>query len=524
MTEQVEIGIGSEEKKEVTILSGNDGAFKASEEVQKYLCYMSDGRILVSSTHLYNPLVVSYIALLKKSGAENINVVSTDLEGIRKAYQGSNKKESIDQTHMAKEAIRVIESAFIKRASDIHIRVTATEGTRISFRIHGDICLQEEHVENYGSKLCSTIYNSLTDVSDTAFKPTEHQDARIPSAKIEMNGRLEGVRVATSPVVDGFMMVMRLLYNDANNSHDLQALGWKDTQKYAVNLMKARPTGLNIVCGPTGSGKSTTLQRILSSLIQENSGKINVITVEDPPEYPIPGANQTPVVASGESRAEAFESCIRGAMRLDPDVMMISEVRDSASAQAAIRAAMTGHQVWTTLHANDAVSIIDRLVDIGIPLNLITDHHLMTGLICQRLVKVLCPACSKLLIDNADSVENSLVQRVMRVSKEINSVRIMGEGCKVCNMTGTKGRTAIVEVITPDIKFMELIRNGRKNEAIDYWTKSIGSMTLLKHVISKMDEGLIDPRDAEAATGPLIMDQILEDGRIDQDEMRAIAK
>lgn len=504
------------------ILSGVGGEHEVSDELRKYVCYYEDGRLLVSQTHLANVHVMSYVAMLGRL-KKPVNKTPTDMEGVRIAYEQSSAYQKelrpvVDETRMMQCVNDLLVKGVAKRASDIHIRVGKRYGTRIWFRVHGDMLSQEDHIEEYGTKLCSTIYQVMTDVSDTAFKPNEHQDARIANLS-EIAPELEGVRVATSPTVDGHMMVLRLLYNDANNSTDLTALGWSEYHKDSVKLMKARPTGLNIVCGPTGSGKSTTLQRILTGLIAEKNQTINVITVEDPPEYPIPGANQTPVVATGEDRASGFQSCITGAMRLDPDVIMISEVRDPASAEAAFRAAMTGHQVWTTLHANSAPAIIDRLIDIGLPLSLLADHNVVTGLMCQRLVKVLCPHCKVPMVDNTKLLDSALVDRVMRAMSTVGTVYIAGDGCDKCGHTGTKGRTALVETIIPDTRFMQYIREGKKTEAIEYWTKVQKGVTLLGHAISKIQEGLIDPRAAELVAGPLTLEMMLDDGRLDKNEI-----
>jgi len=297
-----------------------------------------------------------------------------------------------------------------------------------------------------------------------------------------------------------------LLYNDAGDTDDLQTLGFNSEQAEIINFLKEQPIGMNIISGPTGSGKSTTLQRTLTSQIRETGGSIHVITVEDPVEYPIAGAVQTPVVnaAGEEARSTMFAAAISNAMRLDPDTIMIGEVRDRASAQSALRASMTGHQVWTTLHANNAISIVDRLVDLGLSLQMVADETVVTGLISQRLVKLLCSHCKLKLVDVMDELDAALVARVMRVAgSRISEICVAGPGCKQCRRRGTVGRSVVAEVIRTDARFFAYLRDGDKAGALDYWLHRLGGQTVTDHAISKVLEGLVDPRMAERVVGHL---------------------
>jgi type II secretory ATPase GspE/PulE/Tfp pilus assembly ATPase PilB-like protein len=314
---------------------------------------------------------------------------------------------------------------------------------------------------------------------------------------------LDGIRIATTPQVDGNVMVLRLLYNDADESTDICLLGYSQEQKGLVALMKRRPTGINIISGPTGSGKSTTLQRILLSINQECRGTKHIITVEDPPEYPMPGIVQTPVANanSEEERSAAFQEAIKSSMRLDPNIIMIGEMRDTPSARLAVQAAMTGHQVWTTVHANNAFAVIDRMIDLGMSINTMTDSSIVTGLICQRLLKVLCPKCKVPMAQVLSRYSEDDLERVMS-ALDVSSAHVVGAGCASCNGSGIAGRTVVSEVVVPDQAMMTFIKKGEKDRAIAHWRER-GGLTMLDMAVKKVNEGFCDPFQAEEEVGPL---------------------
>jgi type II secretory ATPase GspE/PulE/Tfp pilus assembly ATPase PilB-like protein len=482
------------------------GELAASAEENKLLCLLADGRLLVAGGQSMNPHVLSYCARLDRLKF-SYQPVPASFELISRLAQGSSLNSGgprLDHTKMQVTAKDWLQRACHERASDIHIRVRRT-GTEIHFRIHNDLVRVFSHTREYGERLVATMYAAMTTVSDNAYKPNERQDASIGD-RDKLPERLYGVRIATAPTNEGNVMVLRLLYNDAGDDLALQNLGFSIQQAAQIHRLQAQPIGMNIISGPTGSGKSTTLQRVLMGQLTDCNGSRHVITVEDPIEYPIPMAVQTPVTnaRTEDERARAFAAAISNAMRLDPDTIMIGEVRDGASAQNALRAAMTGHQVWTTVHANSAIAVIDRLVDLGLPIAMVADHTVTTGLIAQRLIKVLCPDCRHMLAREERSLPEDLVRRVRCVAgTAYERVHVAGPGCDRCRGYGTIGRTVVSEVIVPDAEFFELLRNGHKVQAHRYWINEMQGRTLMDHAVDKVTTGLVDPRMAEQVVGSL---------------------
>lgn len=503
----------------VLTMPGNEFAL-GDPELRNYLCYLEDGTLLVAKSHTFNPHVRAFIARLGRMGRQ-CNVINADLDVIAEKYADAQKASEVGgkstgytASQMQKGASDLFQKAVEVRASDIHIRVSKRARTRIFFRVHNDIEFAHENTYEFGEQLCSTIYQAMADVADATFETISRQDARI-SDKAKLPAKIDGIRIATSPQVDGFIMVLRLLYNDAVDSTDLRQLGFSAEQNDVVQFMKRRPSGINIIGGPTGSGKSTTLQRVLTSIHKDYQGRKHIITVEDPPEYPILGAVQTPVTNADteEERSRAFQAAIKAAMRLDPDVIMIGEVRDPPSARLAIQAAMTGHQVWATVHANNALAIIDRLVDLGVPSEMVCDPSIISGLVCQRLVKTLCPHCSKPMAEHIDRYRQADINRIASVVM-LDKVRVRGDGCPSCRNTGVDGRTVVTETVVTDETLMSFMRKHDRIGALNYWRNEQQGVSMLMHAIQKIGEGLVDPFMAEDVVGPLNIGRIEQDFRI----------
>lgn len=483
-------------------LTAPGGEFHVDAELRDVLCFLADGRLLVAKSHAFSAGVRAFLVRLQRLGRK-YQIHQVDMPMIAQVYRDAKRTEIVSASKTQGAVLELFKQAVELRASDIHFRVSQNDGVRVLFRIHNDLERIEQWPYEYGAQVCTTIYQAMADVSDATFEPLSRQDARI-SERTKIPAGLDGIRVATSPQVGGYVMVLRLLYNDAAETEGLAGLGYGEQQCAALKLMARRPNGINVIGGPTGSGKSTTLQRLLAALIRDGKGRKNVITVEDPPEYPIANAVQTPVTNADteEERSKAFQQAIKAAMRLDPDVIMIGEVRDSPSARLAVQAAMTGHQVWSTVHATSAFAIIDRLHDLGVPMALATDPSVITGLVCQRLVKVLCPHCKQPFSSAMKRYREDDARRVLGVVP-VDTVYVLGEGCEHCRGSGTAGRTVVSEAVVAEAQVMECLRRNEREDAIAAWRRNQAGVTMIEDAIEKVRAGLVDPFQAEDVVGPL---------------------
>ena len=356
------------------------------------------------------------------------------------------EETAIDSEDLAEDAsiIRFVNQIFLEaykdRATDIHIEPFEGE-IRIRNRIDG--ILYETNVPASLKRFQSAIVSRIKIMANLNIAERRlPQDGRI---KLKMSETELDLRVSTLPTPYGETTNIRLL--TANNTLlNLNQLGYGDKELEAVAQIIKKPHGIILVTGPTGSGKSTTLYACLKTI---NSDKMKVITIEDPIEYRMHGVSQIQVLPKIDL---TFARALRSMLRHDPDVMMIGEIRDYETAEAAIRAALTGHLVFSTIHTNDAAGSVTRLIDMGVEPYLVSSS--VECVIAQRLVRVICPSCKH------EVPLNPIYLKEFQDIEEFdhNSARIYeGKGCDVCKGTGYKGRTVIYEVMLMTDSIREMV-------------------------------------------------------------------
>lgn len=415
------------------------------------------------------------------------------------------------------QAVDLLKLAADSEGSDIHISV-GQKHAELEFRINGDIQRQRPMELEESKSLLATIMNSMVGDGSSMYKPGERQDARISNPRFLPPG-LGSVRIASGPLADeGRYMVLRLLYKDTNKvggslEERLVKLGYDEEHQLTIRLAWDKPSGINIIAGPTGSGKSTTLKHVLEAK-KEESPEENFLSVEDPPEYTISGVRQIPVNnAKGSSaRGEAFSDVIRFALRADPDQILVGEIRDRESLRLAMQAAMSGHGVAASLHANSAFGILQRAFDLlrspetPDPAALIADETILTGLIFQRLVKTTCLYCSTPLKGNEDRLHPQRLLRFQDVlaEEDMDQVRLINtDGCEHCEYQGVSGRAVVAEVVVTDAEMMELVRRDGITAAKRYWLEVQKGKSIFQHALTKVKKGILDPGQAERAVGPI---------------------
>jgi len=395
-------------------------------------------------------------------------------EGELLGEEGEGSADLEQLRDMASEApvIRLVNAmiaaAVEKRASDIHIEPFERE-FRIRYRIDGVLQEQEPPPREMKSAVISRVkLMAKLNIAERRLP----QDGRI---KIKVLGREIDLRVSTLPTLYGESVVMRLLDRSRTDFYDLQKLGFDGTMLDRMRFYTSLPHGIFFVTGPTGSGKSTTLYSALKLI---NTADRKIITIEDPVEYQMDGINQIHV---NPQIGLTFSAGLRHIVRQDPDVIMVGEVRDRETADIAIRAALTGHFVYTTLHTNDAPSAITRLTDMGVENYLISSS--VVAVLAQRLVRMICEHC-----------RTSAARALTPFGEEIETFR--GAGCERCGGTGFHGRVGIFELmeLNDEIRKMvvhnadagELIkaarRNGMRNLREDGWLKVAKGVTTAAEV------------------------------------------
>ncbi len=375
--------------------------------------------------------------------------------------KGDKKDEGNDEVDNSPIVLlvnKIIEQAVNERASDIHIEALEDQ-VRVRYRVDG--AMQE--VMNYPKELQSAIAARIKIVSGMNISEKRApQDGRMT---LVFNRVEYDLRVSSLPTTFGEKIVMRIASKSGLNKQKSE-LGFQEEELKRFDGILKNPHGIILVTGPTGSGKSTTLYTVLNEL---NEGDVNIITVEDPVEADVDGINQVQV---NEKAGLTFASALRSILRQDPDIIMIGEIRDEETASIAVKAAITGHLVVSTLHTNSAASTVTRLEDMGIEPYMVADS--VVGIIAQRLVRRICPKCHV----EKQMTDTDKFRLRLRGDSNPTIYEPSSKGCNYCNNSGYRGRIGVYEImpITPALR--EVISRGGGAEEIQKVALKEGLTTL----------------------------------------------
>lgn len=434
-------------------------------------------------------------------------------------------------------AIKLFRNAYDMGVSDIHITDRGSKAT-IAVRRMG--LVQEHEVLNgeVGRRLVIAIFQNLAQATTaSAFNRVARLDGRIVN-KAYLPDKVHSVRLHTEPIEategTGTFMALRLLYDSTDISGSLQnrllGLGYTPSDAAKIEFLTQR-TGLCIISGPTGSGKSTALKHVMDGMAEQSPEK-NYMSVEDPPEYPMEHVKQVVVSTAddkdhdGFSRSDRYMDALSGSLRSDLDVLMVGEIRHPETASATIQATLSGHGVWATIHALNAINILTRFEGLlakeqTFNLDTLCNHEVVSGLIYQRLIPKLCPSCkvnfetyrNATLENKSKLIRPEVLERLLSVIPNMReaNVHMRGPGCPDCDYIGFKGQTVVAEVIVTDAQLLGYVRERKLSEAMKYWKETYEGRTYIDHAIDLIAKGDADPQITEMRLGvPLNFTKAME--------------
>ncbi len=394
---------------------------------------------------------------------------------------GADEKHLLDKLANDAPVINLVNSIIMdaigKGASDIHIESFA-ESTPVRYRIDGILHI-DRNIENNLFPAISSRIKIMANLN--IMERRLPQDGRI---SVTMSGHAVDLRVSIVPINKGESIVLRLL-NKKSVPLTLGELGFSELSVEMISSLYNKPHGLILLTGPTGSGKTTTLNSIIREM---NNPTVKIITIEDPVEYEIEGVDQ---IQTNEKIGLTFDSILRRVLRQDPNIIMIGEIRDKTTAELAVRASMTGHLVLSTLHTNDSVSVLHRLVNMGVEPFMLAG--VLRGTIAQRLVRRLCPDCRK------EETPTNLEVKLLKENKLKSDTVYRATGCEKCGGSGYWGRLVISESFLSNEDLEDMIIAGKKSIEIQQYLNSKGMVKLHKDGLIKAINGETTIKEVEKA-------------------------
>ena len=485
----------------------------------------SENKLYVERGHLGDPMLLTWIDRMRRGGVPMMPrpVEMDEIARLRSEGYAISETTNLTDLRNRERALWLLRQSARVRASDMHLLIR--DGyAEIQVRIKGDLkVLRKRLTVAEGESVSRALFQSLATVKDQSYNPMQCQNAQISGEVLSGMG-LTSVRLVRGPAYPsekgGGFVVARLQYTQVNRGAQpegkverlesprvpegnimLAQMGYTPWQVETLTTLACAPSGIVLFTGPTGSGKTTALAEMLKHLARTRP-ESRQVTIEDPVEYPLEWAVQMAVTnaRTEDETGDAFADHLRTALRMDPDIILLGEIRGAGSAVAALNASITGHQVWSTLHVTDPYLAVDRL-ELMDPVNLnrkvFCDHTILRGIVAQRLVPKLCPQCRIPLSGNERRVGERLV-RAVATHGDLARVHLRGAGCDLCQGDGIDGRMAVAEVVATSPALMkDLVDLGTEAARNRHRARPNTDKSLLGNALAHVFQGRVDPRDVE---------------------------
>lgn len=491
------------------LLTAKNGKITIADDDRRLIAIFDNGIAITPPEGRWNPRVKSTADAAERAGFRVTTYYEMEPGKIINIYNerkheggGISKEDERALQERQLQLKTMIARAAADKASDIHIRVLR-EYTEIRTRVYGRV--KDEGTMNMedGQAVIKAAFAVASDLGNSTSDLSFQQGALTAKSQLLPRG-VEMIRLQYSPTSDGRgALVARLKYTSRADEIEIDTLGYDQSQIDDISAMRTRTNGLYILAGKVSSGKSTTLQRVLNKMFIDKHREISTYTIEEPVELELPGAIQVAAKKSPDG-TDGFMEAMKSALRSDPNVIVLGEIRSADLAHLAIQAVMTGHALWSTIHAGSALGILDRLSDLKVEAWKLQDPSVIRGLVYQRLTGVICKKCRTNLREgiNRKRITKDMAIRLCNLFRsQPEDLYVRGDGCDSCKL-GLSGRTVVAETIQTDPRLLELFAEGKRKEMRDYWItprseKGMGGLPVLHHALTKVGAGLVDINEVE---------------------------
>jgi general secretion pathway protein E len=484
------------------LATGPGTLIELSLEQRRIVAVFKNGNVLVAEGQKHAAETKMIMDKVRRLGIRLAEVKEVKSDVIDLVYATSEpKRPSVNWKALdldrQKALARIVAEASQLGASDIHIRVMPSH-TEVKVRVNGRMRELGSEPASDGQEIIRAAFAVSTGQGSAGTDSTFQQGAMFQKSGL-LPDNVEMLRLQYTPTSDQRgALVMRIKYVGKVAETDVDSLGYSPQQSMDLKNMRLKTNGMYIFAGKVSSGKTTTLQRCLNAMFLDKKREISIYAAEDPKELELLGAIQAQITA-GQNANEAFKMAMKAALRSDPNVIVLGEIRSEELTSMAVEAAKTGHALWSTVHAGSALGILNRLINLGADREDLKDPRTVGGLIYQRLIGVLCPNCKVPLpaAVRANLVEQDLAERLVALTAQNpQDLYCRGPGCSSCFM-GLSGRTVVAETIRPDSRLLETYMDHSRVEAERYWIKprsegGLGGAPVLHHALVKTGAGIVD--------------------------------